>query len=84
LLKHIERENPASCWNKAEPDEPIFVLLGRDPAAKIAIDAWINERIRIGKNDIGDPQIVEAHAAMWGMHRYAEQREDAKKKEETP
>jgi hypothetical protein len=84
LIKRKEIDDLNSCLSRAEIDEPIFVLLGRDPAAKAAIDAWINERIRIGKNDIGDPQIVEAHAAMWGMHRYAEQREDAKKKEETP
>jgi hypothetical protein len=41
LLKTSEIENPASCLNKAKPFEMLFVLLGRDAAAPVAIRAWI-------------------------------------------
>ena len=38
----------------------IFVLLGRDAAAPVAIRAWVAERLRLGKNVATDAQIVEA------------------------
>jgi hypothetical protein len=49
-----------SCLNRAEANEMLFVLLGRDAAAPVAIRAWIAERIRIGKNIIDDAQTSEA------------------------
>jgi hypothetical protein len=52
--------NPLGCMAKAREDEMTFVLLGRDPAAPVAIRAWIIERIRIGKNSPGDAQLLEA------------------------
>jgi hypothetical protein len=60
MLKRDELERPGSCWNKAHDDERLFVLLGRDEAAPTAIRAWIDERIKIGKNVPGDAQIMEA------------------------
>jgi len=51
-----------SCFNKAKDDERLFVLLARDAAAPVAIRAWVAERLRLGKNREGDPQIVEALA----------------------
>lgn len=48
------------CMAKARDDEMCFVLLGRDPAAPAAIRAWIAERIKLGKNQIGDLQLIEA------------------------
>jgi hypothetical protein len=38
----------------------VFVLLARDAAAPAAIRAWIEERIKLGKNNRQDAQIVEA------------------------
>lgn len=32
------------CYANALPDEPMFVLLGRDPAAPAAIEAWASLR----------------------------------------
>lgn len=49
-----------SCFNKAREDERLFVLLARDPAAPVAIRAWVAERLRLGKNKITDPQVREA------------------------
>lgn len=60
MLKQDEVEYTESCFNKARDDERLFVLLSRDPAAPVAIRAWVKERIRIGKNTPGDAQIVEA------------------------
>ncbi len=60
MLKREEIEQPDSCLNKAEDDERIFVLLARDKAAPVAIRAWCDERIRLGKNKASDPQIEEA------------------------
>ena len=60
MRKNEELTNPESCLNKAKPGEKIFVLLGRDVAAPAAIQAWINERIRLGKNQPSDSQIQEA------------------------
>lgn len=28
------------CYEKADPDEPMFVLLGRDPQAPFVVRAW--------------------------------------------
>jgi hypothetical protein len=47
--------------SRARDDEWTFVLLGRDKAAPAAVRAWIEERIRLGKNTLNDPQIVEAY-----------------------
>jgi L-aminopeptidase/D-esterase-like protein len=44
----------------AHPEEMVFVLLGRDAAAPVAIRAWVQERIRLGKNAPTDEQIAEA------------------------
>jgi hypothetical protein len=62
MRKRDELTDPASCMNRAREDEWTFVLLGRDPAAPAAVLAWIEERIRLGKNGPDDPQIVEARA----------------------
>lgn len=64
MLKRDELSNPNSCMSRAKEDEMTFVLLGRDHAAPLAIEAWIEERIRLGKNKREDAQIVEAEAAI--------------------
>jgi len=60
MLKRDELEDNNSCLNKAHDGERLFVLLARDPAAPIAIRAWVAERIRLGKNVLEDAQIAEA------------------------
>jgi hypothetical protein len=60
MRKRDELNNEAGCMSRARDDEMTFVLLGRDMAAPVAIRAWIAERIRIGKNQPGDAQILEA------------------------
>jgi hypothetical protein len=60
VKKHEELNDSRSCLNRARADEWLFVLLGRDRAAPAAVRAWIEERIRLGKNKPDDPQIKEA------------------------
>ena len=55
-----EFTNPDSCFNKADNEEPVFVLLARDPSAPIAIRVWVALRIKDGKNQMGDTQTTEA------------------------
>ena len=60
MIKRDEMEDSNSCLNKAGDGERLFVLLARDPAAPVAIRAWVAERIRLGKNGPDDDQIREA------------------------
>lgn len=60
MLKRDEIDDTTSCLNSARDSERLFILLARDPAAPVAIRAWIAERIRLGKNAPGDEQIREA------------------------
>ena len=71
MIKSDEIEHNESCFNKARDDERMFVLLARDPAAPVAIRAWIAERIRLGKNVPADEQIREAFecAALMDLER---------------
>jgi len=69
MKKLDEFRTPQSCFNRAKPEEMLFVLLGRDVAAPAAIRAWIGERILRGKNQPDDPQIREAEACAETMER---------------
>ncbi len=60
MKKIDEMITEGSCFNKADWQERLFVLLARDAAAPVAIRAWIAERLRLGKNDPNDDQIIEA------------------------
>lgn len=59
-MKRDELADPSSCLNKANDDEYIFVLIGRDKAATAAIIAWCNERIRLGLNSKDDDKLAKA------------------------
>ena len=61
MIKRDVIESPRSCFNTAYDQEQLFVLLARDPAAPVAIRAWIAERLRLGRNKPGDEQIREAY-----------------------
>ncbi len=58
-----------TCMQHAHPEEMVFVLLGRDPAAPIAIRMWVSERVLRGKNVYSDTQIVEAMECAATMER---------------
>jgi hypothetical protein len=60
MRKFLEVQKRDSCLNRADEDEWIFVLLGRDAAAPATIRFWAEERVRLGKNHPSDSQIVTA------------------------
>jgi len=69
MIKADELHHPASCLNRARSEEMLFVLLGRDICAPSAIRYWCGERIRTGKNDATDSQIIEALACADAMEK---------------
>lgn len=60
MRKRDELTNPNSCMSRATDGEMTFVLLGRDEDAPGAIRDWIKRRIKRGKNQACDRQMVEA------------------------
>lgn len=50
------KNNPGAfrCYEAALPDEPIFTILGRDPAGPATLEFWAAERKRIGKTESPD------------------------------
>lgn len=44
------KNNPGDfdCYLNAEPDEPMFVLLARDPDAPMLVEMWARIRERVG------------------------------------
>ena len=41
MIKSYEKFNIHSCFNKAEDDEPIFVLRSKDKLAPLVIEFWM-------------------------------------------
>ena len=62
MRKKDELSRPNTCMGHAHSEEMVFVLLSRDVAAPATIRAWVAERVRLGKNEPDDPQIIEALA----------------------
>jgi len=62
MIKSQELTDPNSCMTRAKDDEMTFVLLARDACAPDTIRYWVQHRIRLGKNQVDDPQIKEALA----------------------
>ena len=67
MMKRNELSSPQSCLNRAKDGEILFVLLARDVAAPSAIREWVASRLRLGKNNLPDPQIQEALACARAM-----------------
>lgn len=66
------KNNPGNfnCYAAAMPDEPIFILMGRDPAAPVAMEFWIEERQRLGKAvDQDDLDKIEENRTLQGAFR---------------
>ena len=69
------KNNPApfDCYENAEPDEPMFILLARDPSAPGTLEHWAHNRVERGKNDPDDPQILEALECAENMRTWRRQ-----------
>jgi hypothetical protein len=63
--------SPFDCYANAEPDEPMFILLGRDLQAPKLVRLWADWREARGE----DPaKVAEARQCADAMQRYAEGR----------
>lgn len=70
------KNNPGTfdCYENAHPDEPMFVLLGRDPIAPLLVRIWAQLR---AKTRGVDAKVVEAHSCAKQMDVW--QLDEAKK-----
>lgn len=57
--------------SKAAPDEPMFILLGRDPTAARVLSFWTALRVASGLNQATDEQIKEAQQCVGQMDDWA-------------
>lgn len=62
------------CYANAAPDEPMFILLGRDPAAAMALVFWCELRVELGLNGANDSQIKDAQDCYKKMVEEAQKR----------
>ena len=69
------KNNPGQfdCYDKAEPDEPIFTLLGRDEDAPLLIQIWVELRRRRHENNA---VLAEALSCMFAMQAYRKERKE--------
>jgi len=52
-------------YDNAEPDEPMFVLLGRDPMAWFLVSEWAAIRERLGEDPAKVAEARECAQKMW-------------------
>lgn len=67
------KNNPGKydCYENAEPDEPMFVLLGRDRTAPETLATWI--RLREAEGRTSSEKLAEARACLEAMRVYRRQ-----------
>ncbi len=58
------------CYANAQPDEPLFVLLARDPTGALLVGLWVALRAKLRPTDVA--QIQEAAACANAMDAYAQ------------
>lgn len=66
------KRNPGvfDCYEAAKPDEPMFILLGRDPMAGILVRLWVKLREETGEHPA---KLEEAMFCAAELERYATQ-----------
>lgn len=65
------KNNPGKydCYQRAAPDEPLFVLLGRDPTAFIVVQFWADVRERMGRTE--PEKLRDARSCADSMKKWA-------------
>lgn len=71
------KNNPGrfDCYANAEPDEPMFVLLGRDPTASIVVGFWRTLKMAMkqkGESKSSEEKLDEARQCSYAMKAWAE------------
>jgi len=75
------KPSPFDCYANAEPDEPLFVLLARDPLAPILVRLWADLR----EHAAGNPsKVFEARTcaidmAKWRLQKQASSEPDGRR-----
>lgn len=64
------------CYANAAPDEPMFVLLARDPSAPLLVELWALIREKLGSDA---EKIEEARGCATAMHNWLAEHVDDKK-----
>ncbi len=83
------KNNPGDfdCYANAAPNEPMFILLGRDPHAGDAVRLWARDRemlIKKGEKPASDmAMVIEARRGARSMDRYCLDRGRAIRRGET-
>jgi hypothetical protein len=84
------KNNPGAydCYANALPDEPMFVLLARDPDAPELVEAWAWARydaIRMGERPATDMAMIEeARQCAKNMRNWRRENDGAWRKTESP
>jgi hypothetical protein len=62
------KNNPGKwdCYDKAEPHEPMFVLLGRDPLAGALVELWA-----LLKENEHPEKLAEARECAWQLKQWS-------------
>jgi hypothetical protein len=65
------KNNPGDydCYQHAHPDEPMFVLLGRDPLAGLLVRLWAEARAELGETS--EEKLAEAYRCADAMVGWA-------------
>lgn len=65
------KNNPGTfdCYANADPDEPMFVLLARDPTAHLVVTFWRALRAEMGETS--EAKLEEARECSLAMERWA-------------
>lgn len=80
------KNNPGEfdCYANALPDEPMFILLARDPQSPHRVEEWANTRMRNIKNGIRPksdiPMIEQARKCAREMREWRKQNDGAWRK----
>jgi hypothetical protein len=86
-MKMGSKNNPGDfdCYHNALPDEPMFILLARDPNAPNLVDEWAVGRMRDialnlrPKSDL--PMVDEAQKCAADMRRWRKENDGAWRKD---
>ena len=70
------KNNPGEfdCYNKADPDEPMFVLLARDSYAPFLVEMWATARQHLPKQHA---KVVEARRCAAEMRKWRDANPEA-------
>ncbi len=70
------KNNPGNydCYANAEPDEPMFVLLGRDPTASLVVTFWRSLKLQMkedGTSTMSQEKLDEAQQCALQLEAWA-------------